>query len=1061
MNLTRFVVLLVAASLPLGAVFAHSQTLSANAAGDCTSLGGGGTNWTNPGNAFSSNNAYATANVDGSTTDPLQCLNYGFGIPSTASVVGIEVSIERRSNSTANGGSRDASVFLVKGGAQVGNNLATATTYTTADVVEVHGSSIDLWGATWTPAEINAANFGAQFTATKPSGAGAAHTISLDHIFITVHYSHAPPAPNLLSPGDGATVGTPIPAFDWTDVVDPDADAVTYDLQADNSGCTFPSLEVAQTGLATSDFTLVAPLANGTYCWRARAVDEHGVAGPWSATRNVIINAPTPVSQTMSPNAAVDCTSLGGAGANWTNPGNAFSSNNLYATASVDGTTTDPLQCLNYGFTIPLTATVVGVEVFVERRSSSTNNGGSRDASLFLVKGGAQVGNNLATTTTYTTADTVEVHGSPTQLWGTTWTAAEINAANFGAQFNATKPSGAGPAHTISVDHIFITVHYFIPVPTPGSFNAFETGTAALAINGVIRTRLAGAAFSLDVVAIESGVQLATFADTVLVDLLGNTALGVALDANNCPTTSTTLQTVSPDPTISGGRSTVNFAAVADAWRDVRVRVRWPVSSPTVTGCSTDNFAIRPNAFASFAVSDTDWQTAGTGRSLDSLTFGAVTHKAGRPVSVRASAVNAAGTPAVTANYAGTPTAALSACAGAACTPSFGTLTLNAAFAAGQLVTDAASYDNVGAFRVQLTDSDFASVDAADGSTPAERNIASTAIDVGRFVPDHFAVSLNTPQFGTACGGFTYQGQAFTYTTVPVITVTAQDFANSTTTLFAGAWWRITNTSLTPNTQAARYSAAGAVALDVAALPDTSLDPIIAVSGNGVGTLTFSSTGGIAFSRAAPVAPFDADVALAVDVIDADNAAFAGNPAKFGDATPGNGIAFDAGKQMRFGRLRLQNAYGAETVGLQVPLETQYWNAAGTAFVRNQEDSCTLLNREHIALGGYTQNLNACETAVNQATIAFSGGRATLTLAAAGAGNSGTVLVAPILGAVPVGSMYCPAKGGTETPAITANRAYLQGKWTGATWDENPAARAAFGLYGSQPKNFIFFRENY
>jgi MSHA biogenesis protein MshQ len=440
------------------------------------------------------------------------------------------------------------------------------------------------------------------------------------------------------------------------------------------------------------------------------------------------------------------------------------------------------------------------------------------------------------------------------------------------------------------------------------------------------------------------------------------------------------------------------------------------------------------------------------------VTFGTVTHKAGRPLSVRATAVNAAGTPATTTNYAGAPTATLTACGGAACTATFGTLTLGTAFAAGQLASDVASYDNVGSFRLQLVDSSFASVDASDGSTAVEREITSAAIDVGRFVPDHFAVSLNTPQFGTACGSFTYQGQPFTYTTVPVITVTAQDFANNTTTLYAGTWWRITNASLTPATQAARYSAAGSVALDVGALPDTSLDPAIAVSGNGVGTLTFSSTGGIAFSRAAPVAPFDADIALAVDVIDADNAAFAGNPAKFGDATAGNGIAFSAGKAQRFGRLRLQNAYGPDALALRVPVETQYWN--GSSFVLNTDDSCTALDREHIALSGYTLSLNACDTAVIEASTTLGGGRATLTLAAAGAGNSGTVLLTPVLGAVGA-ERYCPAKGGGDAAASSATRAYLQGKWTGGTWNENPSARAGFGLYGSQPKNFIFFRENY
>jgi MSHA biogenesis protein MshQ len=442
------------------------------------------------------------------------------------------------------------------------------------------------------------------------------------------------------------------------------------------------------------------------------------------------------------------------------------------------------------------------------------------------------------------------------------------------------------------------------------------------------------------------------------------------------------------------------------------------------------------------------------------VTFGTVTHKAGRPLSVRATAVNAAGTPATTTNYAGAPTATLATCGSAACTATFGTLTLATTFAAGQLVSDVAAYDNVGSFRLQLVDSTFASVDAADGSTPAERDIASAAVDVGRFVPDHFAVSYSSPQFGTACGTFTYQGQRFIYTTAPVITITAQGFAGNTTTLYAGNWWRITNTSLTPATQATRYSAAGGVALDVGALPDTNSDPVIAASGNGVGTLTFSSTGGIAFDRVAPVVPFDADIALLIDVIDADSVAFAGNPAKFGDATAGNGIAFSAGKIQRFGRLRLQNAYGPESIGLQIPLQTQYWNGSG--FVLNTDDSCTTLNREHIALSGYALGLNACETAVNQASVTFSGGQATVTLAAAGAGNAGTVLLTPILGAAGA-EMYCTAQGapGLQAGVSTANRAYLQGRWSGANWDQNPAARAAFGLYGSQPKNFIFFRENF
>ncbi len=341
---------------------------------------------------------------------------------------------------------------------------------------------------------------------------------------------------------------------------------------------------------------------------------------------------------------------------------------------------------------------------------------------------------------------------------------------------------------------------------TPGSFNAFETSTAADAITGVIKTRIAGSAFSLDVVAISAGAQQNSFSNNVKVELLANTGtVGSGYGADNCPTSNSVVQTIA-SAAIASGRSTVNFSAVADAYRDVRVRISYPTTSPTVTGCSTDSFAIRPNAFTNFTATDADAQTAGTARTLNSATFGAMVHKAGRNFTVKADAVNAAGTPAITTNYSGAPTTTLAACGGSApCTPGFGALTLNTAFSSGQLASNAASYNEVGSFTLQLADSTFASIDSSDGSTLAERTIQSSAINVGRFVPDHFAVALNAPLLQTACtaGAFTYTGQTFGYLTAPVMTVTAQDASNNTTTFYDGSWWRITNTSATGKTYAA------------------------------------------------------------------------------------------------------------------------------------------------------------------------------------------------------------------------------------------------------------------
>lgn len=1123
---------LVALALSPQLAYALSQTRSP---GTCANGGGAGNAWNNPGNALSSNNADATVSVDGSTSEELQCANYGFSIPAGATITGIEVNVERSSSSTNNGGSRDSSLLLL-GGTLTGSNLATATIYTTADVVESHGGATQTWGNAWTVLQINATAFGAALRVTKPGGGGAAHTVSVDHIQITVYYSNPPPAPVLVAPPNGGVAATPV--FDWGDVVDPDGDAVTYEMQADNDGCAFASPEVDAIALAVSTFT-PGGLGEGTYCWRARAVDEFGLAGPWSATRNVIINLPS--SQTRSPGT---CVSGGGAGDNWSNPDRAVSSNNSDATVQVDGDTSEALECTDYGFSIPVGAVILGVTVNVERSSNRTSNGGSRDASMLLL-GGAVAGSNLATDTLYTTGDVVEAHGGAAETWGNTWTAAQINATAFGAALRVTKPDGGGAAHTVNVDHMPIIVYYSQPPPAPtlvspaagvsvttatptfdwtdvidpdgdavtyemqadnngcafaspeinvtglvvstytppvalanGTYcwraravdqfgvigpwsttfsvsmvlSAFDAVEITAAANTPIRTKLSGAGFTLDVLALDSAGNILTgYLGTVTVEIV-NAATGGGVCA-----AMTSLQNLGSVAFNAGnaGRRNINTFNYANAVPNARIRITDAAAG--ITGCSSDNFAIRPNAFGNLSVTDNDWQTAGTARALTTLTFatGGVLHKAGRPFSIRADALNAAGVPTVTTGYTGAPSAIVTACTGAACTPTFGALTLGAGFVAGQLNTSAASYNEVGSFRLQLVDSTFAAVDAGDSSA-LEREIRSGLLDVGRFVPDHFDVSLNVPAFATACGsgGFSYVGQPLEYTAQPVITVTARDFANNTTALYAGAWWRISNGSLAPGTQAARYSAATG-ALDVSNLPAVSGDPVVAATGSGVGTLTFSSGGGLAFARTTPTAPFDAEVSLAIDVIDADGVAYSTNPARFGQSAPGDGIAFSAGNDMRFGRLRLIGASGSQLLPLRVPFEAQYW--VGTFFATNVADNCTTVATDNIGLGNYIGNLNPGDTAVTAVTSPVSGGRGTITLSAPGSGNNGSVDVAVNLGDGS-NAAACPAFApATIAPGETN---WLRGQWCGAAPDRDPGVRARFGVRSGAGER-IYMRENY
>ena len=80
---------------------------------------------------------------------------------------------------------------------------------------------------------------------------------------------------------------------------------------------------------------------------------------------------------------------------------------------------------------------------------------------------------------------------------------------------------------------------------------------------------------------------------------------------------------------------------------------------------------------------------------------------------------------------------------------------------------------------------------------------------IGRFVPSHFVVGLNAPLFDTAClaGGFTYQGQTFDYVTPPMITATAVAVGGTTTTNYTGAFFKLSNSTLTGRTYSGRCHA--------------------------------------------------------------------------------------------------------------------------------------------------------------------------------------------------------------------------------------------------------------
>lgn len=175
---------------------------------------------------------------------------------------------------------------------------------------------------------------------------------------------------------------------------------------------------------------------------------------------NPCAGVPGSVTVTMSPGSCVNTTGIGTVAWTPSPTTNVNASDNLYATATVNGTT-NYLKCTGYNFAIPATATILGVVVNVERKSSSTSR--TTDGAMRLVKAGVIGTVDRSTTTVYPATDTYEAHGTPSDLWGTTWTPADINLATFGAAF-AVKTT---KSRTVSVDHMPIAVTYSAPPAVP------------------------------------------------------------------------------------------------------------------------------------------------------------------------------------------------------------------------------------------------------------------------------------------------------------------------------------------------------------------------------------------------------------------------------------------------------------------------------------------------------------------------------------------------------------------------------------------------------------------
>ena len=203
--------------------------------------------------------------------------------------------------------------------------------------------------------------------------------------------------------------------------------------------------------------------------------------------------------------------------------------------------------------------------------------------------------------------------------------------------------------------------------------------------------------------------------------------------------------------------------------------------------------------------------------------------------------------------------------------------------------------------------------------------------NIGRFTPFDFAVSLdNAPAFATACGSFTYLGQAFGYATAPQVTITARNASGGITQNYDNAWWKLADFS-------EGYAHNGALPAS-AALDASGAGHAAIACNNCAGTVSTTFNGSLAYTTTdLETLPFDGAVDISFAVTDSDGIAYAGNPFVIA------AIGFDAGAEQRSGRGFAQDVYGTHAnVGdvLDMPVGTQFYAASGV-WQDNAADSCT------------------------------------------------------------------------------------------------------------------------
>ncbi|OUS28290.1 hypothetical protein A9Q99_12225 [Gammaproteobacteria bacterium 45_16_T64] len=388
----------------------------------------------------------------------------------------------------------------------------------------------------------------------------------------------------------------------------------------------------------------------------------------------------------------------------------------------------------------------------------------------------------------------------------------------------------------------------------------------------------------------------------------------------------------------------------------------------------------------------------------------------------------------------------------------------SSSFSSG-VATSTMNWNEVGVIDITGSLSDYLSDTSAD--------ITGTANDVGRFYPDHFVLTSSVGGYGNACAtgtAFSYIGQSFGYasSSEPSVTVIPKRSGNdssATINNYLGDFKKLTTGSIVMDTALTSANAG----VDLSNLPVTATYSAPTLSDGGSGSesntiLTFNSADTYTYTRTtnALVAPFSVALSLEVNSLtDSDGVkAEDGSDVDISASAPFTFTPTSTGTLQRFGRLRLENAFGPETAALNVPINVEYYT--GSDFIRNEDDGCLVLANTNLDLevtdddSAPNDSFNYTAGIITNITIdsgttdgsignsPFSSGTANFNFSAPGADATAAIEIQT-----------------TDTSAMS----WLLYNWDGVDQgsdldflDDNPSSTAIFGRYRGHDK-ILFWRE--